>query len=174
MYEIHVTETAGGYVMTRNNTSTHRYLGPEFLVEFSFLSCVQIQTLSGSFLTKEIYQHLFHARDMTSGEEIPVLTFDSPCDIFGHRTLKKAVSYTPNNAASALVHLQLPVAKRLLELAQRKRDTCPITAKEYVDGRTAALMCGHLFTANTLDHFPSITNRRKCPICHEYSLPTYV
>lgn len=69
--------------------------------------------------------------------------------------------------------LQFFVAKQLLELAQIKKDMCPITAEEYITGETAAMPCGHLFMKIAItESFKKEPG--KCPACRQYGQPTYV
>ncbi len=177
MYEIHVAETTDGYVtLTPNNAPTHAYLGPEFLCEFTPFTSVNVQTPTVGPLATDLYKHHFPARDLITGEEIPVLACKKPNVVFGlhTRAFKKEVSYKPNSAAAVTNRLEVAVAKRLLELAQRKHETCPITAEEFIDGHTAVFNCGHLFTDTTVAHFPRLSGLSKCPICRAHSLPAYV
>jgi hypothetical protein len=65
------------------------------------------------------------------------------------------------------------VAKQLLELAQIKKDMCPITAEEYITGETAAMPCGHLFMKIAItETFKKEPGR--CPACRQAGYPTYV
>jgi hypothetical protein len=65
------------------------------------------------------------------------------------------------------------VAKQLLELAQLKKEMCPITAEEYITGETAAMPCGHLFMKIAItESFKKEPGR--CPACRQHGYPTYV
>jgi hypothetical protein len=65
------------------------------------------------------------------------------------------------------------VAKQLLELAQLKKEMCPITAEEYYRGETAVMPCGHLFMQMAIEEsFKKEPN--KCPSCRQSGRPTYV
>ena len=65
------------------------------------------------------------------------------------------------------------VAKQLLELAQIKKEMCPITAEEYITGETAAMPCGHLFMKIAIkETFKKEPGR--CPACRQEGQPTYV
>ena len=69
--------------------------------------------------------------------------------------------------------LQPFVAKQLLELAQLKKEMCPITAEEYIIGETAVMPCGHLFmTIAITESFKKELHR--CPACRQSGRPTYV
>ena len=69
--------------------------------------------------------------------------------------------------------LCLFVAKQLLELAQLKKEMCPITAEEYITGQTAVMPCGHLFMQMAIEEtFKKEPN--KCPACRQLGRPTFV
>jgi hypothetical protein len=69
--------------------------------------------------------------------------------------------------------LCLFVAKQLLELAQLKKDMCPITAEEYYTGETAVMPCGHLFMRIAIEESFK-KEHSKCPACRQPGRPTYV
>jgi hypothetical protein len=69
--------------------------------------------------------------------------------------------------------LRLFVAKQLLELAQIKKEMCPITAEEYSNGNTAAMPCGHLFMQIAIEESFK-KEPGKCPACRQPGRPTYV
>ena len=69
--------------------------------------------------------------------------------------------------------LNLFVAKQLLELAQLKKEMCPIIAEEYSAGHTAAMPCGHLFSQTAIEESFK-KERNKCPACRQIGSPTYV
>lgn len=65
------------------------------------------------------------------------------------------------------------VAKQLLELAQLKKEMCPITAEEYYIGETAVMPCGHLFMRIAIEESFK-KEYGKCPACRQSGRPTYV
>jgi hypothetical protein len=69
--------------------------------------------------------------------------------------------------------LNLYVAKQLLELAQLKKEMCPIIAEEFSAGHTAAMPCGHLFSQIAIEESFK-KERYKCPACRQTGSPTYV
>jgi hypothetical protein len=65
------------------------------------------------------------------------------------------------------------VAKQLLALAQHRKEMCPITAEDFIDGETAVMPCGHLFMRMAIDEtFKKEKNR--CPSCRQVGVPTMV
>jgi hypothetical protein len=75
--------------------------------------------------------------------------------------------------APPLGDLRLFVAKQLLELAQLKKEICPITAEEYYTGETAVMPCGHLFMRIAIEESFK-KEHGKCPACRQPGRPTYV
>jgi hypothetical protein len=69
--------------------------------------------------------------------------------------------------------IQLFAAKQLFELARLKKEMCPITAEEYIQGETAVMPCGHLFMKMAIEEtFKKEHN--KCPSCRQQGAPTFV
>ena len=69
--------------------------------------------------------------------------------------------------------LSTHVARQLLELAQLKKEQCPITVEDYITGETAVMPCGHLFMQIAIEEsFKKEPN--KCPACRQYGYPTFV
>lgn len=69
--------------------------------------------------------------------------------------------------------LCLHVARQLLELAQIKKEMCPIIAEEYIAGETAVMPCGHLFSKLAIqESFKKEVN--KCPACRQIGRPTFI
>jgi len=69
--------------------------------------------------------------------------------------------------------INLYVARQLFELAQLKKDLCPITAEEFIAGETGVMPCGHLFMKIGIEE--SFKSRSgQCPLCREAGFPTYV
>lgn len=65
------------------------------------------------------------------------------------------------------------VARQLLELAQIKKEMCPVIAEEFIAGETAVMPCGHLFAKIAIqESFKKEFN--KCPACRQIGRPTYV
>ncbi len=69
--------------------------------------------------------------------------------------------------------LCLHVARQLLELAQIKKEMCPVIAEEYIAGETAIMPCGHLFSKLAIQESFKKENN-KCPACRQIGRPTYV
>jgi hypothetical protein len=88
---------------------------------------------------------------------------------------KKVAAPAPVLAAPAPPKgdLCLFVAKQLLELAQLKKEMCPITAEEYYTGETAVMPCGHLFMRIAIEESFK-KEHGKCPACRQPGRPTYV
>ena len=85
--------------------------------------------------------------------------------------LKKKKPTTAAAAPSA--DLCLHVARQLLELAQIKKEMCPVIAEEYTAGETAVMPCGHLFSKLAIqESFKKEAN--KCPACRQFGRPTYI
>lgn len=69
--------------------------------------------------------------------------------------------------------LSLHVARQLLELARMKRETCPIIMEDLMEGHTAVMPCGHLFSQLAIEEsFKKEASR--CPACRQLGTPTYV
>lgn len=76
-------------------------------------------------------------------------------------------------AAAASGDLCIHVARQLLELAQIKKEMCPVIAEEYTAGETAVMPCGHLFSKLAIQEtFKKEPN--KCPSCRQAGRPTFV
>ena len=97
-------------------------------------------------------------------------------------TKKKKISQAPTPASllppivtakASKSDLNLFVAKQLLELAQLKKEMCPIIAEEFSVGHTAAMPCGHLFSQTAIEESFK-KERNKCPACRQMGSPTYV
>ena len=86
---------------------------------------------------------------------------------------KKKKSALAPNTTKKEGDLQPFVAKQLLQLAQSRKELCPITAEEYITGHTAVLPCGHLFMDMAIEEtFKKEPN--KCPACRQSGRPTFV
>jgi hypothetical protein len=97
-------------------------------------------------------------------------------------TKKKKISHNPTPASllppivtakASKSDLNLYVAKQLLELAQLKKEMCPIIAEEFSAGHSAAMPCGHLFSQTAIEESFK-KERNKCPACRQMGSPTYV
>ncbi len=111
---------------------------------------------------------------LTSGLEIPVLTVIGHGPLIG-RTAKQNFQLltAPHAGPPALPTLSPFVARQLLELAQLKRESCPITVEEFAVGNTAVMPCGHLFTSLAItESFKVLAGR--CPTCRSTGTPVYV
>ena len=82
---------------------------------------------------------------------------------------KKSAYVTPTSSGTICLH----VARQLMELAQIKKEMCPIIAEEYTAGETAIMPCGHLFSKLAIqESFKKEVN--KCPACRQNGHPTFV
>lgn len=102
-----------------------------------------------------------------SGNPAPAIVHVAPPKL----KAKKAVAAAP--AAAPKGDLCLFVAKQLLELAQLKKEMCPITAEEYYTGETAVMPCGHLFMRIAIEESFK-KEPGSCPACRQRGRPTYV
>jgi len=85
----------------------------------------------------------------------------------------KYASISASSATSSRGDLCPFVARQLLELAQMRKELCPIVAEEFSAGNTAAMPCGHLFAQIAIEEsFKKEPNR--CPACRQSGRPTYV
>lgn len=86
---------------------------------------------------------------------------------------KKKPAATAVASHSPAGDLCLHVARQLLELAQLKKEMCPVIAEEYIAGEAAAMPCGHLFSKMAIQEtFKKEPN--KCPACRQAGRPTFV
>jgi hypothetical protein len=114
--------------------------------------------------------------DTTTHSEVRVLSVAKHTDLVGRAkrniTLIKAPMVRPP-ATQSVPRLPPFVAKQLLELAQLKRDLCPITVEEFAANNTAVMPCGHLFTRFAIEESFRIADGR-CPACRAAGAPVYV
>jgi hypothetical protein len=113
---------------------------------------------------------------MSSGLQIPVLTVVGHSSIIQHGE-KRNIMINPNStqegAQLSPPILPMFVARKLLELAQLKGESCPITVEEFVAGSTAVMSCGHLFTRLAItESFKVAANQ--CPACRLVGAPVFV
>jgi uncharacterized membrane protein len=80
-----------------------------------------------------------------------------------------ALSYAPTSSGAICIH----VARQLMELAQIKKEMCPIIAEEYTAGETAVMPCGHLFSKLAI-HESFKKENNKCPACRQDGRPTFI
>ena len=171
------TGPTGGYRLTPEPTTNAQYR----LNRLSSLKKpakkfkVQFELADKTTVTKEVWDWTGILQiKLTSGLEIPVLTVVGHGPLIG-RTAKQNFQLltAPPPAAPPLPTLSPFVARQLLELAQLKRDLCPITVEEFAAGDTAVLPCGHLFTRLAMtESFKAAPN--KCPACRVVGTPVYV
>jgi hypothetical protein len=69
--------------------------------------------------------------------------------------------------------LNLFVAKQLLDLAKSRKDQCPVTAEDLIDGHCAAMPCGHLFMQDAIEESFKL-KKNECPLCRLAGQPTYL
>ena len=69
--------------------------------------------------------------------------------------------------------LNLFVAKQLLDLAKSRKDQCPVTAEDLVEGHCAAMPCGHLFMRDAIEESFKL-KKNECPLCRLAGQPTYL
>jgi hypothetical protein len=195
------TQTDGAFDVTCVPT-THQYQMPANLEASSvFVMTAKFKQKNGVIVSKRVYAHPTPARNVTTGEDIPLITFAGPSPIFGAHKLKLHISLQPNPGVElppiaapavpptlpdpvpptpkpklkvkAAGDLSLFVAKQLLEFAQSKHDMCPIVAEEFAVGHTAVMPCGHLFADFAIQEtFKKEPN--KCPVCRLHGYPTFV
>lgn len=85
----------------------------------------------------------------------------------------KAKYGTATSASLARGDLCPFVARQLLELAQMRKELCPVVAEEFSTGNTAVMPCGHLFAQIAIEEsFKKEPGR--CPACRQSGRPTYV
>ncbi len=95
--EIHVTPVAAAYEMTAlNQTHQQHYQIPPAVIPFSFFMTATIKKAGGDTVAKRIYKHPIPAKNVTTGEEVPILTFASPSHVFGAYALKLTITLLPS------------------------------------------------------------------------------
>jgi hypothetical protein len=112
---------------------------------------------------------------MGSGVDIQVFSISPHADLIGRARRNIQILEAPLLPARAapLPKVSLFVAKQLLELAQLKREVCPITVEEFATDNTAVMPCGHLFTRLAIEEsFKAVEGR--CPACRATGAPIYV
>ena len=114
--------------------------------------------------------------------QAPIVTLSGTPDAIAHipptpsptkKTKKVKEAPKPKSTTKAVGDLSVHVARQLLELAQLKKEQCPITVEDYITGETAVMPCGHLFMQIAIEEsFKKEPN--KCPACRQYGHPTFV
>jgi len=85
---------------------------------------------------------------------------------------KKPHALIQHQQQAGVFSLPLFVSRQLLQLAQLRKEMCPITAEDYITGQTAVMPCGHLFMQMAIEEtFKSEPNC--CPACRQKGRPTY-
>jgi hypothetical protein len=110
----------------------------------------------------------------SSGLVIPVLTVTNHSHVLS-RGVRRNILVQEGSPTStqAPPSLSSYIARQLLELAQLKRESCPITAEEFTTGSTAVLPCGHLFSTLAItESFKKVAGQ--CPACRTAGTPVYV
>jgi len=86
---------------------------------------------------------------------------------------KKIKRLVASSFAAPPGDLSLFAAKQILELAQLKKEMCPIIAEEYATGHAAVMPCGHIFAQLSIEESFKKENG-KCPACRKLGRPTFV
>jgi len=108
--------------------------------------------------------------DTISHVPAPTMTTASAKSKVIGKLKKKLAAATPVKSVGELSPF---VARQLLELAQMRKELCPIVAEEFSTGNTAVMPCGHLFAQIAIEEsFKKEPNR--CPACRQGGRPTYV
>jgi hypothetical protein len=110
--------------------------------------------------------------DVCTHAEVRVLTIAKHTDILG-RTVKRNIMVITSPPPQPRSSMPLFVAKQLLELAQLKNTTCPITVESFCEGSTAVMPCGHLFTRFAIEESFK-TTPAVCPACRSTGTPVFV
>ena len=90
-------QSEGIYTMTAYGYSPHQYQLPAMIGPFSFFMSATIKKAEGGTLSKRIYKHPYPARNVTTGEDVPILTFTNPSHIFGAYVLKLNIKLGPSS-----------------------------------------------------------------------------
>jgi len=86
---------------------------------------------------------------------------------------KKIKRMVASSFAAPPGDLSLFAAKQILELAQLKKEICPIIAEEYATGHAAVMPCGHIFAQISIEESFK-KEPGKCPACRQLGKPTFV
>jgi hypothetical protein len=109
----------------------------------------------------------------SSGLRIPILTVTGHSQILSRGIKRNILVQEGPPTLTTPASLSPFIARQLLELAQLKRESCPITAEEFTTGSTAVLPCGHLFSSFAItESFKKVAGQ--CPACRAAGTPIYV
>jgi hypothetical protein len=95
--EMTAIQSEGGYAMSAYGHSPHQFQLPATIVPFSFFMTATIKKAEGGTVSKRIYKHPYPAKNATTGEQIPILTFASPNHVFGAYVLKLKIILNPSS-----------------------------------------------------------------------------
>lgn len=109
----------------------------------------------------------------SSGLRIPILTVTGHSQVIPRGVKRNIVIQEGPATPTTPAPLSSFIARQLLELAQLKRESCPITAEEFTTGSTAVMPCGHIFSSLAItESFKKAP--RQCPACRATGPPVYV
>jgi hypothetical protein len=184
------TDPYGGFILVRTNTgSTGGYRltpepatnSPHRLTRLSAAKKpakkfkVSFELADNTSVLKEVWDWSSILQiKMSSGLQIPILTIVGHSSIVRHGE-KRNILIQQQEVVSQPTPSSLPlfVAHQLLELAQLKRESCPITIEEFTTGHTGVMPCGHLFTRLAItESFKTAASR--CPTCRIAGTPIFV
>jgi hypothetical protein len=75
-YELQVSPTSDEYQLSATNVTS------------TFVMTASIKQKNGRIAARRIYANTVKARNITTGEEVPLITFSNPVPFFGPRVLK--------------------------------------------------------------------------------------
>jgi hypothetical protein len=132
----------------------------------------------GLILNKTFAQHPIQIIN-PQGANVIVLELYKHTTVFS-RHLKRNVTIASNIPSPAPAPqpkvtgtLSLHVARQLLELARMKREQCPIIMEDLMEGHTAVMPCGHLFSRLAIEESFK-KEAARCPACRQVGTPTNV
>lgn len=85
--EVTVQQSEGVYELSASPTTDEYQLSANLGIPV-FVGVAPIKLRKGGVVSKRVYAYPQRARNLTTGEEIPLLTFSTPSPIFGPRVLK--------------------------------------------------------------------------------------
>lgn len=170
-------------IMPVPQTTTQYTLTPpsqQFTILHSLQLNVHHEAEAGLILKKTICEH---GIQIVGPQATPVRVFE----LIKHTTvfvsiLKRNVKIVSTPAPApvpapkkspAVISITPHVARQLLELARLKHDTCPIIMEELMEGHTAAMPCGHLFSRLAIEESFK-KEPATCPACRQKGEPAYV
>jgi hypothetical protein len=95
--EMTAIQSEGVYAMSAYGHSPHQFQLPATIDQFSFFMSATIKKAEGGTVSKRIYKHHYPARNVTTGEDVPILTFTNPSHIFGAYVLKLKIILNPSS-----------------------------------------------------------------------------